>query len=254
MLCQGETPFFTPIYESTAICRDGSENFFEACMRERRILGRNIRGKHAKLYEGILESVECVERGAVFSVLKCQSTLPGTLHCCVYLKLYEAMSRIDFSLEIAKTLNFDIENVFLPLGLVVDEKQEAYIQKGGQAAFRPGVDQIPGTFMEYYVTDNGIAYVGQEHSAFIACHDAPLVYMGEMRHHPIRLCDGKEENNQRSMYSWVMNNIWETNFKMDLSGFITFRYSLYLSDETEPCRAMQQLTESTFQPYAFIIG
>ena len=43
--------------------------------------------------------------------------------------------------------------------------------------------------------------------------DTPLIYMGEMKHHPIRLCDGGERNNHRPVYSWVMNNLWETNFK-----------------------------------------
>ena len=43
--------------------------------------------------------------------------------------------------------------------------------------------------------------------------------MGQMQHHPIVLCDNRRENNQRPVYSWIMNNVWETNFKMDLSGF-----------------------------------
>ena len=60
----------------------------------------------------------------------------------------------------------------------------------------------------------------------IANRDVPLVYMGEMAHHPIRLCDGKPENNRRPVYAWVMNNTWETNFKMDLSGFCEYRFTL----------------------------
>ena len=52
--------------------------------------------------------------------------------------------------------------------------------------------------------------------------------MGEMESHPILLCDNKEENNKRPVYSWIMNNTWETNFKMDLSGFSEFRYGVRL--------------------------
>ena len=58
-------------------------------------------------------------------------------------------------------------------------------------------------------------------------------YMGEMKHHSIKLCDGKLEYNDRDIYSWVMNNIWETNFKMDLSGYAEFRYSISLGEKRE---------------------
>ena len=50
--------------------------------------------------------------------------------------------------------------------------------------------------------------------------------MGAMESHPILLCDNREENNKRPVYSWIMNNTWETNFKMDLSGFSEFRYGV----------------------------
>lgn len=91
-------------------------------------------------------------------------------------------------------------------------------------------------------------------SALIASRDVPLVYMGEMAHHPIRLCDNRPENNGRPVYSWVMNNLWETNFKMDLSGFCSFQYTLWLSDETDPEQAMAELHERTFDPYPLITG
>ena len=43
------------------------------------------------------------------------------------------------------------------------------------------------------------------------------------------------------MYSWVMNNFWETNFNVDLAGFYEFEYVLYLPDvqsEVAPATAI----------------
>lgn len=254
LLCSGLTPFFTPIYEQTKIRWEDAPNFSDACYRERRILGRNIRGKHAKIHQAILEKVDCVERGEIFTVLKLTYTLPGTVHCCVFLKFYEQAPLIDFRMEIGKTLNYDIESILLPMTLQVDDQQSLYLEKGGCEAFRPGIDQIPGTCMEYYVSDNGLAFVGQTSSILIASYDAPLFYMGELAHHPIQLCDQKDDNNRRPIYSWVMNNIWETNFKMDLSGFLEFRYRLYLCDDSNPQTVMDTLRDLTFDPYPFIIG
>lgn len=250
LLEEGQPSWFTPLYEVTKVQRDFSE---AGCPqeRERRIMGRNMRGRHAVLHTGRLEEVVCEERGPVFTVLRFRYTLPGTIHADVIVKLFAQIPRIDFRLELGKTISSDIESIFLPLSLSFPESS-LYMKKGTEA-FRPGIDQIPGTCMEFYVSDHGLAYTAPEGGALIAARDTPLFYMGELRHHPIRLCENREEDNRRPVYSWVMNNIWETNFKMDLSGFCEFAYSLWLTEETEPERAMEQLRERRYEPYVFMI-
>lgn len=249
MLGEGAAPIFTPMYEVTEIQNHNENGCAEE--RERRIMGRNMRGQHAKLYTGQLEEIICQERGPVFTVLRLRYTMPGSIHTQVVLKFYADIPRIDFNLELGKTISTDIESVFMPLCLAFEDSR-LYLRKGTEA-FRPGVDQIPGTCMEFYMSDQGLAYLSPQGGAMIAMHDTPLVYMGEMRHHPIALCDGREENNQRPVYSWVMNNIWETNFKMDLSGFSEYGYSLWLTEEQNPEQAMNQLRESTFAAHVLIV-
>ncbi len=252
LLGEGAAPFFTPIYEVTPVSGHGDAGF---CWeeRERRYLGRNIRGRHARMHIGDLKEITCTERGPVFTLLRLRYDLPGTIRADMYIKLYEAMPRIDFCLQLGKTISTDIENLFLPLNLHLPDSS-LYLRKGGTEIFRPGIDQLPGTCMEFYMSDDGLTYVSQSGSALIAARDTALVYMGEMRHHPIRLCDGKAENNHRPVYSWIMNNSWETNFKMDLSGFCEYCYSLWMSPETNPEKAMDELKENIFDPYVLVIG
>ena len=50
-----------------------------------------------------------------------------------------------------------------------------------------------------------------------------------------------------------MNNTWETNFKMDLSGFGEYQYSLCLTDPREPEEAMDALREANYAPYVLMI-
>ena len=250
MLGKGDAPFFTPMYEVTPIAIENPE-FPCREEQERRILGRNIRGKHAQLHIGRLEEISCLEHGAVFTQLRFRFSLPGTVRADVFVKLYEDMPRIDYTLQLGKTLSADIESVFLPLSLNIADS-ELYLRKGSEA-FRPGVDQLPGACMEFYMSDDGIGYLSSQGSALIAMRDTPLVYTGEMKHHPIALCDGKPENNQRPIYSWIMNNMWETNFKMDLSGFSEYCYSLWLSEDTDPEEAMDTLRELCFDPHVLVI-
>lgn len=220
MLLDGDAKFFTPIYENTEIRTDVYE--------ERRRLGRNIRGLHSKKYIAQLDDIKIKDNGKIFKTIELIYKLEGTYFSSVIIRLYNDLPRVDFKYKIAKTFNEGIENILLPLALDLGNK-ETFIDKG-KVPFKPGVEQIDGTCMEYYLLDTGVLYKGEKSNIAINTLDAPMIYMGNLDHHPIVLCDKKEENNKRNVYSWIMNNIWETNFKMDLSGATEFCYSLTMED------------------------
>lgn len=243
MLKSGDAAFFTPVYEQTEIRTDVYE--------ERRLVGRNIRGLHGKKYQAELTEVKLVDNGAVFKTVELVYNLEGTYFSSVVIKLYNELPKIEFKYKVAKTLSENIENLFLPLALDMPEAAR-YIDKS-DVAFKPGVDQIPGTCMEYYVVDNGVVYEGEKNSILIQTLDAPMVYMGELKHHPILLCDNKEENNKRDIYSWIMNNIWETNFKMDLSGITEYCYALNLVPTKNVKESYKAMKDESFGVVTFMI-
>ena len=220
LLKDGFEKFFTPVYECTEI-RNG-------IYEERRLLGRNIRGLHAVQYQGILQDIRILDHGVVFDRIELIFALEGTYHSSIVIKMYRQLPRIEFTYRIAKTLSEKIESVYLPLVLNLPDSA-LYIHNGG-VAMRPGIDQLPGSNMEYYMADYGLLYQKETEGILINTFDTPLIYMGTLQHHPILLCDNKEQNNSRPAYSWIMNNTWETNFKMDLSGFGEFRYALELRE------------------------
>lgn len=243
LLGEGFEKFFTPVYERTEI-RHG-------IYEERRLLGRNIRGLHAVQYQGVLHDIRILDHGAVFDRIELIFELEGTHHSSVIIKMYRQLPRLEFTYRIAKTLSEDIESVYLPLCLNLPESA-LYIHNGG-AMMRPGIDQLPGSNMEYYMADYGLLYQKGTQGLLVNTFDTPLIYMGQLQHHPILLCDNKEQNNRRSVYSWIMNNMWETNFKMDLSGFGEFRYGLELHDGTLG-ENLQRLKENDLGMVSFITG
>ena len=87
--------------------------------------------------------------------------------------------------------------------------------------------------MDFYSVQNGLAFCGGQNSLAVASPDAPLIWMGTLRAHPIRLMGEGAPNNDET-YSWVMNNFWETNFRADLGGFYQFHYSLEALDGGDP--------------------
>ena len=243
MLKEGDAKFFTPIYENTEIRTDIYE--------ERRLLGRNIRGLHAKKYIGELTEVKLIDNGKVFKTIELIYKLEGTYFSSVVIRMYNELPKIEFKYKIAKTLSEDIENILLPLTLDLPDRT-LYMDKS-DVTFKPGVDQLPGTCMEYYLIDNGLVYETEKSSILIQTKDAPMVYMGELKHHPILLCDNKEENNQRDVYSWIMNNIWETNFKMDLSGITEFCYSLNMIETENVEGSFKAMKDEDYGVVTFMI-
>lgn len=242
LLKDGLERFFMPIYE----CSEIRKGIYE----ERRLLGRNIRGLHARQHQGDLQDIRILDHGPVFDRVELVYQLEGTSHSSVIMKLYRNLPKLEFTYQIAKNLSENIESVYLPLSLSFPGSS-LYIHNGG-VSMRPGVDQLPGSNMEYYTADQGLLYQRNQEGILVNTFDTPLLYMGELKHHPILLCDRKEENNHRPVYSWIMNNTWETNFKMDLSGFGEFRYSLELQEGSLQ-ENLQRLQENDMGVAAFII-
>ncbi len=233
MLKEGDSAFFTPIYENTEIRTDVYE--------ERRLIGRNIRGLHAKKHIGELTNIKVLDKGPIFTTVELEFKLEGTYYSSVIIKLYKNLPKIDFKYKIAKEISMDIESIHLPLTLN-NLNAELYVDKS-DAIMRPGIDQIPGSCMEYYLIDNGLVYQSKDNSILIQTKDAPLIYMGQLKHHPIVLCNNKEENNKRDVYSWIMNNTWETNFKMDLSGFSEICYTLQMIETKDIKDSFKELKD-----------
>lgn len=244
MLKDGLEKFFTPIYERTEI-RKG-------IYAERSRLGRNIRGLHAEQFQAKLKDLKILEHGNIFTKIKFEFELEGTYRSSVIIKMYRNLPKLTFSYQIAKILSEDVESVYMPLSLNVEDGSVMHINNGG-VAMRPGIDQLPGTNMEYYIADEGVVYQGKDQSILINTLDTSLLYMGEMKSHPILLCDGKEEYNRRPLYSWIMNNTWETNFKMDLSGFGEFRYELELTEGLSLEENIQRLKDNDLDSVTFIV-
>lgn len=242
MLKQGDAKFFTPVYENTEIRTDVYE--------ERRLLGRNIRGLHAKKYIGELSDIKIIDNGPVFKTVELVYNLEGTYFSSIVIKMFNDIPRIDFKYKVAKTYSEAIENLLLPLALNVEK--ETYIDKSA-VSFKCGVEQIPGTCMEYYLVDTGVVYKTDKANIEINTLDAPMIYAGELKHHPILLCDNKEENNKRDIYSWIMNNIWETNFKMDLSGATEYCYSLTMSDARDVDESFESMRNNYNRIITFMI-
>ena len=152
----------------------------------------------------------------------------------VRLMIYKELSQIDVSIRLQKIGSWDPENLYISLPFTYNNPDETttYFEKSG-TIFRPGIDQLPGSNTNFYSLDNGALFKNEANGLFVAMKDTPLVTLGSLESQLIELCDERSEGkNKEVLYSWAMNNFWETNFKVDLSGFYELDYSVYVFNES----------------------
>ncbi len=240
LLGQEDVALFRPVYECTPL--------EHGVMGERGILGQNIRGEHAVATAGELTGVTFGTSGSLYTEVVMNYRLPGCRECQVILTVWHSLPRVDAMLRLTKKLNPEIESVYLPLTLRLPGAS-LWMRKGGAEAFRPGVDQVPGTCMDYGMSDDGILYrTGGETDYTVTALDTPLYAFAPFCHHAVKGCDGREENNARPVRSWVMNNKWETNFALNLAGFYEFRYRLEMVPAVAPDVAFDRMRERVAGP------
>ncbi|MDF2542522.1 MAG: hypothetical protein K0S47_2240 [Herbinix sp.] len=234
---------FTPIYEVTP--RDLGEEY----MAVRRNMGRNRKAFRTRRSVGELYDVKVMENGALYSRVKLSYQLDGLQECSIILTAYKRMPKLDVDVRMHKDSVWEPENVYLSLPFT---GKETYIDKSG-AILRPRMDQLPGTCTDFYAIQNGVVFADGEHQTIVTCPDAPLITMGSLEAHPIRLM-GEDVINNDEVYSWMMNNFWETNFKASLGGFYQFHYELALEQHNKINDAFataEAMNEGVLQFYLF---
>lgn len=222
---------FSGIYEVTEVKENACET--------RRKMGRNRKAVSTKRYGSILKNIRIIENGMLYLAVQLDYSLEGCGLYSVFLKIYKGLPRLEATVRIHKQSVWEPENLYISLPFTAGQEEACYLDKTG-CIIRPGIDQLPGTNMEFYLLQNGIVLDGGEKTVTIAIKDTPLVTFGRLEAKPIHLCNGEHIAwNHSEIYSWVMNNFWETNFKVDLGGFYEFSYVIATHDKIQPQTAIK---------------
>jgi hypothetical protein len=248
-----DTPAFSGVYEITPV--NGDLNIAGAdVIGVRTRMGRNRKSPATRRFYSECFGIKITEAGPVFIGCELDFSMEGTCFYQVFLKIYRHSPLIDARVRIHKTSRREPENLYVSLPFTAGEGETRYIEKTG-CMVRPGIDQLPGTNQLFYSIQNGVIFAGDKRTIILSIKDAPLITFGSLEAHPIDL--SKDENwelNRSPLYSWVMNNFWETNFKADLGGFYEFSYILGIQDPVDIRTARNLCTARNEGIPAFSIG
>ncbi len=223
LINQQQESAFQPIYEITPILTNPHE--------ERRAMGRNRKAMHTRRDYGKLVNVKVNDCGSVLIQATLTYEVKGSLSTELILTAYRDTAKLDVEYRLHKESHIEPENVYLALPFA-QNNSTLYVDKTG-CILRPRIDQLPGSCTDFYELQNAVAWVKEDHTVMVELPDAPMITMGRLESHPIRLMGDPLVQNTDPVYSWVMNNFWETNFKASLGGFHQYHYALRLVDSTD---------------------
>jgi hypothetical protein len=164
-------------------------------------------------------TVKVVEDGPLVASLEIQSTAPGTRGLTRTLSVVDGLGRLEIANTIDKEAIREKEGVHfkfdfdVPGGVVRMETPWAVV--------RPEVDQLPGACKNWFTVQRWIDVSNSGTGVTMAPLDAPLVEIGGIT---AELPWMSTIQPSQTLYSYVMNNYWHTNYKADQSGPTTFRY------------------------------
>ena len=166
------------------------------------------------------------ERGPLVASLLVESDAPGCNKLSRELQVIDGIDRVDLINIIDKKNIYRQEAVHLAFSFGVPDA--VMRMDTPWAVVRPETDQLPGACKNYFTVQRWVDVSNENHGVTWATVDAPLVEVGAITCDPRGKTVGWIETLKPSttLYSYVMNNYWETNYKAGQEGPTTFRYSI----------------------------
>jgi len=107
------------------------------------------------------------------------------------------------------------------------------------AVVRPEADQLPGACKNYFTVQRWVDVSNDDFGVTWATREAPLVEVGRITVDAVKVGWIKQLEPSTTLYSYVMNNYWETNYKADQEGPTTFRYAILPHAQYAPAAAQR---------------
>jgi alpha-mannosidase len=158
-----------------------------------------------------------------------ESSAPHTPVVRTQITLVDTEKRIELSYAIHKESVLTKEAAYVAFPFDVANPQFAYETQS--AWVNPAKDELPGGSREWYAVNHWAGVSNDNISAAVIPIDAPLINFGD-----IVRGNWPQEFTPKSptIFSWLMNNYWGTNFAPQQGGDFTFRYDIVSSPTFDP--------------------
>ncbi len=165
---------------------------------------------------GRLVSTERFPDGEIASM---ESTDTNTPLIRSEIRVFDDVKKIEISEELDKNNVDSKEAVYFAFPFALSSPQFQYEVQNG--VVDPAKDTYPGAGHEWFSVLHWISAQQDGLSATVMPLDAPLVTLGDINRGQ---WPEKFENRSGTIFSYVMNNYWNTNYRAGQGGHFTFHY------------------------------
>src|SRR5690606_29981468 len=169
-----------------------------------------------------VEKIVPLWSGPVASTLRVISHPAGTHRLAQDITLYQGIPRVDIRNVVDKTKSYACENIRFEFPFDIDNAETEIDLAFGR--MRPEREQLSGANKNFFSVNNGVAVTGLKHSVLLTTVDTPILELGKMTGEAWMsdrktFLDWKRQSTSSpTVYSWVMNNSWRTNYKASQEG------------------------------------
>lgn len=181
-----------------------------------------------KLQSSANARISIKEKGPLVVSLLVTSDAPGSNGLMREVRLFNGLDKVELINTIDKKAIRRKESVHFAFPFNVADAQVRYSIPWGSAAAE--ADQLPYANHNWYTMQRWVDVSNADNGITWSSPDAPLFEIGKIT--TANLLGGLHFSpywvtftpQSSGIYSWVMNNLWHTNFKADQEGKTTFRY------------------------------
>jgi len=177
-----------------------------------------------------VRSIELLNNGPVLATLRVTADAPGCYSLVRDITVYKDIKRVDIRNVVDKIDNRGHESVRFAFPFSIKNAETVIDLPFGE--MRPEREQLTGANKNFYSVNNGVSISGMRQNVLLTTVGTPILEVGGMQGEAW-MSDTREfldwsrfASSSSTVYSWVMNNSWSTNYKASQSGKVEFRYSI----------------------------
>ena len=169
------------------------------------------------------------EIGPLVASLLVESDAPGCNRLVREIRLVDGLDRVEIIDTLDKQAMRTVEGVHIGFGFeVADATVRINIPWG---VIQPEKDQLDGACKNWFSVERWVDISNEQLGVTWATVEAPLLEVGGLtanlpRSQPNPKAYMSKIEASPTIYSWVMNNHWHTNYRADQEGETTFRYAI----------------------------
>ncbi|MGA7564733.1 MAG: polysaccharide lyase family protein [Terriglobales bacterium] len=166
-------------------------------------------------------SVVSVTKTPIGTVATLTSSAPNTPSIQTEILLPNTEKKILITYRLHKERVLTRESAYVAFPFAVANPEFTYGSQSGW--INPAKDELPGGCREWYLPTTFASVHDPQFDAAVVPLDAPLMAFGDIvrGHWPAEF-----EPKGSTIFSWIMNNYWGTNFPAWQGGDFTFRYAI----------------------------